>query len=98
TAILVPKESKITSVTELKGAKIAFPGEGSQQYPLLIKALADAKLTLQNVQLFKTDGSQVATLLANNSVDAGIPWDPHVSRPLAAAVGRLLAPSARTQP
>ena len=87
TAILVPKDSKITTVAGLKGAKIAYPGEGSQQYPLLIKALADAKLTLKDVQLFKTDGSQVATLLANKSVDAGITWDPHVSRALADGVG-----------
>ena len=27
TAILVPKDSKISSVSELKGAKIAYPGE-----------------------------------------------------------------------
>lgn len=98
TAILVPKDSTITSVAQLKGKKIAFPGEGSQQYPLLIKALADAKLTIDDVQLFKTDGSQVATLLANKSVDAGITWDPHVSRALADGVGRVLANSAQIMP
>src|SRR2546425_11419710 len=32
TAILVPKDSPLKSVKELKGKKIAFPGEGSQQY------------------------------------------------------------------
>lgn len=98
TAILVPKDSKITTVAGLKGAKIAFPGEGSQQYPLLIKALADVKLTLNDVQLFKTDGSQVATLLANKSVDAGITWDPHVSRALADGVATVLASSAQIMP
>ena len=98
TAILVPKDSKITTVAQLKGAKIAFPGEGSQQYPLLIKALADAKLDVKDVELFKTDGSQVATLLANKSVDAGITWDPHVSRALADDVGRVLANSAQIMP
>lgn len=98
TAILVPKDSKITTIAGLKGAKIAFPGEGSQQYPLLIKALTDAGLSLKDVQLFKTDGSQVATLLANNSVDAGITWDPHVSRALADGVGRVLASSAQIMP
>ena len=98
TAILVPKDSTITSVAQLKGKKIAFPGEGSQQYPLLIKALADANLTIGDVQLFKTDGSQVTTLLANKSVDAGITWDPHVSRALADGVGRVLANSAEIMP
>ena len=81
-----------------RGAKIAYPGEGSQQYPLLIKALADAKLDVKDVQLFKTDGSQVATLLANKSVDAGITWDPHVSRALADGVGRVLVNSAEIMP
>lgn len=98
TAILVPKGSKITTVAGLKGAKIAFPGEGSQQYPLLIKALADNNLTINDVQLFKTDGSQVATLLANKSVDAGITWDPHVSRALADGVATVLASSAQIMP
>jgi len=98
TAILVPKDSKIASIAQLKGAKIAFPGEGSQQYPLLIKALADVKLDVKDVQLFKTDGSQVATLLANKNVDAGITWDPHVSRALADGVGRVLASSAEIMP
>lgn len=42
TAILVPKDSPVKSVKDLKGKKVAFPGEGSQQYPLLLKALADA--------------------------------------------------------
>ena len=50
------------------------------------------------MQLFKTDGSQVATLLANKSVDAGITWDPHVSRALADGVGRVLASSAQIMP
>jgi len=95
TAILVPKDSKIASIAQLKGAKIAFPGEGSQQYPLLIKALADVKLDVKDVQLFKTDGSQ---LLANKNVDAGITWDPHVSRALADGVGRVLASSAEIMP
>lgn len=98
TAILVPADSKIKTVAELKGAKIAYPGEGSQQYPLLIKALADAKLTLKDVQLFKTEGSQVATLLSNHSVDAGVTWDPHVSRALADGASRVLALSADIMP
>ena len=98
TAILVPKGSKIKTVAQLKGAKIAYPGEGSQQYPLLIKALADAKLSIKDVQLFKTQGSQVANLLANKSVDAGITWDPHVSRALADGVGTVLLSSAQIMP
>ncbi|HEX9701661.1 MAG TPA: PhnD/SsuA/transferrin family substrate-binding protein, partial [Rhodospirillales bacterium] len=32
TALMVPKDSKITKVAELKGKTIAHPGKGSQQY------------------------------------------------------------------
>ena len=98
TALLVPKDSPIKGVAELKGKKIAFPGEGSQQYPLLLKALADAGLKQDDVQLFKTDGSQIPTLLMSKSVDAGITWDPHVSNALAAGHSRVLIKAEKIMP
>lgn len=90
TAIIVPADSTITSVKDLKGKKIAFPGEGSQQYPLLLKALADAGLTVNDVQLFKTKGSNVSLLVDQKDVDAGITWDPHVSKALASGKAKVL--------
>lgn len=90
TAILVPKDSPIKSVKDLKGKSVAFPGEGSQQYPLLLKALADAGLKASDIKLFKTKGSDIPTLLQNKSVDAGITWDPHVSNALAGGYARVL--------
>lgn len=90
TAIIVPADSPISSVAELRGQRIAYPGKGSQQYPLLVKALADAGIGIEEVEIFKTKGSDVPTLLANKSVDAGITWDPHVSNALAAGHSRVL--------
>lgn len=98
TAIIVPKDSPLKTVADLKGKKIAFPGEGSQQYPLLLKALADANLTEKDVSLFKTDGSQIPTLLQNKSVDAGITWDPHVSNALAAGHSKVLIKAEKILP
>src|SRR3989441_7007545 len=98
TAILVPKDSPLKSVKELKGKKIAFPGEGSQQYPLLLKALADAGLKEADITLFKTDGAQIPTLLQNKSVDAGITWDPHVSNALAAGHSKVLIKAEKIMP
>lgn len=98
TAIIVPKDSPIKSVKELKGKKIAFPGKGSQQYPLLVKALADAGVKVGEVDLFKTKGSDVPTLLANKSVDAGITWDPHVSNALAAGHSKVLIKAEKILP
>ena len=98
TAIIVPKDSPLKNVAGLKGKKIAFPGEGSQQYPLLLKALADAGLKQTDVTLFKTDGAQIPTLLQNKSVAAGITWDPHVSNALAAGHSRVLIKAEKIMP
>ena len=98
TAIIVPRDSPLKSVKELKGKKVAFPGEGSQQYPLLLKALADAGLKEADITLFKTDGAQIPTLVQNKSVDAGITWDPHVSNALAAGHSRVLVKAERIMP
>lgn len=98
TAIIVPSDGTVKSVADLKGKKVAFPGEGTQQYPLLLKALADAGLKVQDIALFKTDGSQVPTLLQNKSVDAGITWDPHVSNALAAGHSKVLIKAEKIMP
>lgn len=98
TAIIVPKDSTVSSVAQLKGKKVAFPGEGTQQYPLLLKALADGGLKVTDIELFKTDGSQIPTLLQNKSVDAGITWDPHVSNALAAGHSKVLIKAEKILP
>ena len=98
TAILVPKDSPVKSMKDLRGKIVAFPGEGTQQYPLLLKALADAGMTPTDIKLFKTDGSQIPTLLMQKSVDAGITWDPHVSNALAAGYARVLLRSSQIMP
>lgn len=98
TAILVPKDSTVKSVKDLKGQRVAFPGEGSQQYPLLLKALADAGLQESDIQLFKTKGSDIPTLLQQKSVAAGITWDPHVSNALAAGHSKVLIKAEKIMP
>ncbi len=90
TAVLVAADSDIKSVAELKGKAIAHPGKGSQQYPLMVKALADAGLTVDDVELYKTKGSDVTTLIINGDVAAGITWDPHVSKALQSGKARIL--------
>lgn len=98
TAILVQDDSDILTVADLKGKTVAYPGKGSQQYPLLIKALSDAGLTERDIKLFKTKGSDVATLLAAGNVDAGVTWDPHVSGALAGGSAKVLMTSAEILP
>lgn len=98
TALIVPKDSPIRTVADLKGKRIAYPGEGSQQYPLLLRALKQAGLQPTDVELFKTKGSDVATLVEQKSVEAGITWDPSVSQSLASGKTRVLLKAEKILP
>lgn len=98
TAIIVPKNSPIHSVAQLKGKRIAYPGRGSQQYPILVKALNAAGLKIGDVTLFKTKGADVPILIKNHTVDAGITWDPHVSSALADGYARVLEKAEKIMP
>ncbi len=91
TAILVPTDSPLKTPCDLKGKTVAFPGIGSQQYPLLLKALAKCKLTANDIKLFKSTGPDIPVLVEHKSVDAGITWDPSISVGLASGKVRLLA-------
>jgi sulfonate transport system substrate-binding protein len=98
TAILVPTDSSVKTVADLKGKTVAFPGEGSQQYPLLLKALADAGLKTTDIQLFKSNGPDIPILVENKKVDAGITWDPSISVGLASGKCRLLIKAEKIMP
>jgi ABC-type nitrate/sulfonate/bicarbonate transport system substrate-binding protein len=98
TAILVPVDSPLKSPCELKGKTVAFPGVGSQQYPLLLKALASCGLKSSDVSLFKSTGPDIPTLVANKSVAAGITWDPSISVGLASGKLRILAKAEQIMP
>jgi ABC-type nitrate/sulfonate/bicarbonate transport system substrate-binding protein len=98
TAIIVPADSPIKTVAELKGKTVAFPGEGSQQYPLLLKALADAGLTQTDINLYKSTGPDIPILVENKKVDAGITWDPSISVGLASGKCRVLMKAEKIMP
>jgi ABC-type nitrate/sulfonate/bicarbonate transport system substrate-binding protein len=98
TAIVIPAASEITSIAELKGKRVAFPGEGSQQYPLLLKALDDAGLAVSDIELFKAAAPNIGTLVTQGDVDAGIIWDPHVSQVLASGGAKVLMKAEEIMP
>ena len=98
TAILVLKDSPLKSPCDLKGKTVAYPGVGSQQYPLLLKALSKCGLGENDVKLFKSSGPDIPTLVQNKSVDAGITWDPSISVGLASGKLRILAKAEQIMP
>lgn len=98
TAILVPIDSPLKSPCDLKGKTVAFPGIGSQQYPLLLKALSKCGLSANDIKLFKSSGPDIPVLVEKKSVDAGITWDPSISVGLASGKVRLLAKAEQIMP
>lgn len=98
TAILVPIDSPLKTPCDLKGKTVAFPGIGSQQYPLLLKALAKCGLSANDIKLFKSSGPDIPVLVEKKSVDAGITWDPSISVGLASGKVRLLAKAEQIMP
>lgn len=98
TAILVPTDSPLKSVCGLKGKTVAFPGIGSQQYPLLLKALASCGLSAKDIDLFKSSGPDIPILVEHKKVDAGITWDPSISVGLATGKVRILAKAEQIMP
>lgn len=98
TAILVPIDSPLKSTCDLKGKTVAFPGDGSQQYPLLLKALAKCGMNVSDISLFKSSGPDIPILVEHKSVDAGITWDPSISVGLASGKTRILAKAEQIMP
>lgn len=77
-AILVPKDSKIRSVAELKGKKVVL-NKGSNVHYLLVRALEDAGLKYGDIQPVYLPPSDARAAFERGSVDAWVIWDPFLS-------------------
>lgn len=75
-AVLVPKDSPLQTVADLKGRKVAF-GKGSSAHNVTIKALAAAGLKPSDItQVFLSPADATAAFNGGN-VDAWVVWDPY---------------------
>ena len=88
TAIIAQPDIK--SVADLKGKKVAHPGKGSQQYPLLLLALDRAGVKHDDVDLIRMDAVNMATALQGKEIGAYIAWDPHTTKAVVTGVGKVL--------
>ncbi len=89
TALLVPKDSPIKTVADLKGKKIVT-GRGSIGHYLAIKALATAGLTTKDVQFIFLLPSESRLVLDNGTVDAWATWDPYTTVVTSQSQARVL--------
>jgi hypothetical protein len=78
-ALLVPKDSPVKTIADLKGKKVAYwPGAWSQQ--LTLRALEKADLPEDYVDFIKLMPIDAAAALPQGSIDAFPVWEPYISQ------------------
>lgn len=75
-AILLPKDSPIKSVAELKGKKVVL-NKGSNVHYLLVRALEKAGLKYTDIQPVYLPPADARAAFERGSVDAWVIWDPY---------------------
>jgi sulfonate transport system substrate-binding protein len=89
-ALVVPKNSPITSISQLKGKKIAY-GSGSSGNYNLLTVLTKAGLTTKRVTLFNLQPAEALAAFTSGSVDAWDIWPPYVQQVVAQDGAKVLA-------
>ena len=89
-AILVPKDSPLRSLGDLKGKKVAL-NKGSNVHFLLVQALAQAGLTPKDITPVYLTPADARAAFERGNVDAWAIWDPFLAAAQAATQARTLA-------
>lgn len=77
-AIVVPKDSPIKSVAELKGKRIVL-NKGSNVHYLLVRALEQAGLKYSDIDVVFLPPADARAAFERGSVDAWVIWDPFLA-------------------
>ncbi|MCC5647116.1 sulfonate ABC transporter substrate-binding protein [Nostoc sp. CHAB 5824] len=88
-AILVPQNSQIQKLTDLKGKKVAFQ-KGSSAHLLLVQALEKAGLKYTDIEPKYLAPSDARAAFVKGSVDAWVIWDPFYAAAQEATKARVL--------
>jgi len=89
-AIVVPKDSAIRSVAELKGKKIAL-NKGSNVHYLLVKLLEKNGLKLADITPVYLPPADARAAFESKAVDAWVIWDPYTAAAEKQIGARVLA-------
>ena len=87
--IVVPKDSTIKSVADLKGKKVAVADGSSANYNLLAQ-LGKAGLSYDDIEVEKLQPADALAAFSNKHVDAWAIWDPYTSQAELEADARVL--------
>ncbi len=89
-AVLVPKDSAIKTVADLKGKKVAF-NKGSNVHYFLVKLLEKHGLKYADVQSIFLPPADARAAFEKGSVDAWVIWDPFLAAAEHSLGARVLA-------
>src|SRR5205814_2613350 len=89
-AIIVPKDSPIQGVADLKGHKVAL-NKGSNVHYLLVRAIAAAGLKIRDIEPVYLAPADARAAFERGAVDAWVIWDPFQAAAEAATGARALA-------
>lgn len=89
-AILVPPDSPIRNLADLKGKKVAF-NKGSNVHYFVVKALEKAGLSYTDVEPIFLPPADARAAFERKNVDAWAIWDPYFAAAQHATDARILA-------
>jgi sulfonate transport system substrate-binding protein len=89
-AILVPKDSPIKTVAELKGKKVAL-NKGSNVHFLLVKLLEKAGVNYHDIDTIFLTPADARAAFERGSVDAWVIWEPFLAAAQRQTDARILA-------
>ncbi|MDR3062912.1 MAG: ABC transporter substrate-binding protein [Methanobrevibacter sp.] len=91
--IVVPNSSNVKSVSDLKGKQVATPGVSSIQYMLLMYALKNAGISIDDVKVSDMKVAQLVDAIRTNKLDAIVAYEPYVTQPVEEGIGVEIASS-----
>ena len=89
-AILVPNDSPLKTVADLKGKNVAL-NKGSNVHYLLVKALEKAGLAYSDIEVSFLPPADARAAFEKQAVDAWVIWEPFLAAAEAATGARQLA-------
>lgn len=93
-AIIVPKDSPLQQVTDLKGKKVAFV-KGSSAHYQLIKSLQEVNLSPDDIEAAPLPPADARIAFEQGKVDAWVVWDPFLAAAESTGNVRILKQSGK---
>lgn len=88
-AVLVPTDSSVSNMADLKGKKVAAT-KGSFCHHLLALALEREGLTLDDVRFINMSGPEINTSLQTGQIAAGVTWEPYITQIVSSGGAKVL--------